>query len=140
MSLFVGTKIVDATPMTRGEYNRYRGWEIPENENPDDTGFLVEYLDGGESNHPGHTGYISWCPKNVFHKANVAMGGSTDLPGYVVRMYAELAELNQRLRSAKTYLASSAEDQRDPLLEVQVGVMTEYARVLNKRITAASTK
>ena len=30
MTAFVGTKSVLAVPMTRGDYNEYRGWKIPE--------------------------------------------------------------------------------------------------------------
>ena len=47
MTAFVGTKSVLATPMTRGEYNEYRGWQIPENEDPNEQGYLIEYVDGG---------------------------------------------------------------------------------------------
>lgn len=55
--------------MTLGDYNVYRGWEIPEDEDPTKKGFLVEYLDGDEPNHPDHHGYISWSPKDVFDNA-----------------------------------------------------------------------
>jgi len=61
-------KSVLAVPMSRGIYNKYQGWQIPENENPDDEGYLVQYLDGGEPNHPDHDYYISWSPKDVFEK------------------------------------------------------------------------
>ena len=64
-----GVKELYATELTRGEYNKYRGWETPENENPEDLGYLVEYIDGGKPNHPEHRGYISWSPKDVFEKA-----------------------------------------------------------------------
>ena len=63
-----GVKELYATELTRGEYNKYRGWETPENENPEDLGYLVEYIDGGKPNHPEHRGYISWSPKDVFEK------------------------------------------------------------------------
>lgn len=66
---YVGTKFLYAYPMNRGDYNLYQGWEIPENENPTDAGYLVEYIDGGKPNHPEHRGYISWSPKDVFEKA-----------------------------------------------------------------------
>ena len=66
---YEGTKRVHARPMTRGEYNAYRGWEVPADENPADDGYLVEYLDGGKSNHPNHAGYISWSPKDVFERS-----------------------------------------------------------------------
>lgn len=69
MNTYIGTKVVLATPMTRGEYSDYRGWECPVDENPNDTGYLVEYRDGGESNHPDHKGYISWSPEGVFSAA-----------------------------------------------------------------------
>ena len=36
--------------MTRGEYNHYRNWDIPENEDPSEQGYLVEYVDGGKPN------------------------------------------------------------------------------------------
>ena len=41
---YVGTKTIKAKPMTRGAYNDLRGWKVPENENPDDDGYLVVYL------------------------------------------------------------------------------------------------
>lgn len=66
---YEGTKRVHARPMTRCEYNAYRGWEVPADENPADDGYLVEYLDGGKSNHPNHAGYISWSPKDVFERS-----------------------------------------------------------------------
>ena len=69
MKKFIGSKIIQAKPMNRLDYNEYRGWQLPENENGTDEGFLVEYLDGGEANHPDHVGYISWSPKAVFENA-----------------------------------------------------------------------
>ena len=63
---YVGTKHLLAWPMTRGDYNKYRGWDLPGDENPDDAGYLVEYEKGGEPNHPEHAGYISWSPRDVF--------------------------------------------------------------------------
>ena len=68
---YVGTKYLKAWPMTRGEYNTYRGWTMPENEDPEDEGDLVEYEKGGDSNHPDHSGYISWSPQDVFEKTYV---------------------------------------------------------------------
>ena len=65
---FNSKKQVKSVPMTRGIYNKYQGWETPENENPEDAGYLIEYLDGGKPNHPDHDGYISWSPKEVFDR------------------------------------------------------------------------
>lgn len=69
MNKFIGVKEINAKPMTLGEYNKLRGWAMPDNENPKDEGFLVEYLDGGEPNHPCYSNYISWSPKNIFERA-----------------------------------------------------------------------
>jgi hypothetical protein len=56
---YIGTKELDAIPMTRGEYNQVRGWDIPDDENPDDGGYIVRYSDG----------YVSWSPESQFDKA-----------------------------------------------------------------------
>ena len=66
---YIGTKLIKAKPMTRADYNIYRGWELPSDEDGADEGFLVEYLDGGKSNMPDRQGYVSWSPKDVFDKA-----------------------------------------------------------------------
>jgi hypothetical protein len=69
MHSYIGTKKVYATPMTRGDYNHYRGLQIPENEDPSEQGYLVEYQDGGKPCDSRHAGYISWSPACVFKYA-----------------------------------------------------------------------
>lgn len=69
MQNFIGVKLIKAKPMNRLEYNVYRGWELPSDEDGADDGFLVEYVDSPNSNHPDHKGYISWSPKDVFEEA-----------------------------------------------------------------------
>lgn len=66
---FIGTKIINAQPMTRLAYNQLRGWTVPADENPADDGYLVEYQDGGKPNVPGYAGYVSWSPKEQFEGA-----------------------------------------------------------------------
>jgi hypothetical protein len=56
METFIGTKVLRARPMSRGEYNAYRGWNPPAGEDQSVTGFLVQYLDG----------YESWSPDEAF--------------------------------------------------------------------------
>tara|TARA_R110000803_G_scaffold98863_11_gene166954 strand:- start:1593 stop:2108 length:516 start_codon:yes stop_codon:yes gene_type:complete len=72
--LHIGTKLLLATTMTLGEYNKHQGWTIPEDQDPSDAGFLVEYLDGGKPNHSNHEGYISWSPEDVFNDSYKASG------------------------------------------------------------------
>lgn len=59
MKEYIGIKRIKAEPMTRGDYNKYRGWQIPKNENPADEGYLVVY----------EGVYESWSPKKVFEEA-----------------------------------------------------------------------
>ncbi|AFU45647.1 hypothetical protein C380_09735 [Acidovorax sp. KKS102] len=67
--MHIGVKLINAEPMTRAEYNTYRGWTLPADENGADEGFLVEYLDGGKANMPDRAGYVSWSPSDVFKAA-----------------------------------------------------------------------
>jgi len=67
---YIGVKIVEARPMTRSDYNHYRGWTLPDDEDPSDDGYLVEYRNGSKPNDARHEGYISWCPKEQFEEAN----------------------------------------------------------------------
>lgn len=69
MKTYIGTKVIRATPMTRLAYNDLRDWILPDNENGDDEGYLVEYLDGGRPNLLGYDGYVSWSPKEQFEQA-----------------------------------------------------------------------
>ena len=67
MFSYIGTKIIDAEPMCRGDYNNYRCWSTPENENPDDFGYFIRYPDG----------YESWSPKKQFEDAYTPMHSMT---------------------------------------------------------------
>lgn len=60
--------IVTATAMTRGEYNTYRGWTLPANEDGDDAGYLMQY------SNPTHE---NWLPSKMVDVAFSANGGYT---------------------------------------------------------------
>lgn len=53
---YVAIHKVKAIPLSLGDYNKYRGWNIPENEDPKKEGFLIGYENGHES----------WSPKETF--------------------------------------------------------------------------
>jgi len=74
MQTYIGTKIINAKPMNRLDYNQFRGWKLPADENGTDEGYLVEYVDGGQANTEEYSGYVSWSPKDVFEKAYKASG------------------------------------------------------------------
>ena len=77
MKTYIGTKIINAKPMTRGDYNAFRGWTVPADENPADEGYLVEYTDGGKANTDIYAGYVRWSPKAQFEGAYRATEGLT---------------------------------------------------------------
>lgn len=59
MNKYIGFKMIEAEPMNLGDYNKFKGWTIPANENPEKEGYKVKYSDD----------YISWSPKEIFEKA-----------------------------------------------------------------------
>lgn len=65
MKKYIGTKIIKAQPMTRGDYNKFRGWELPADEDGSDPGYLKD--DG--------RGHIQWDPENTFHRDFKPMTG-----------------------------------------------------------------
>jgi hypothetical protein len=83
---YIGTKILEnAIPMTKKEYNDYRKWEMPNDEDPKEPGYLVEYEENPNNppNHHNHIGYISWSPKEIFEKTykpmmNMSFGNAID--------------------------------------------------------------
>ena len=73
MRKYIGCKLIKAEPMNRGDYNEYRSWTIPANENPADEGYLLRYPDG----------YESWSPKYVFDSAYLTVDDNKSLPSGV---------------------------------------------------------
>lgn len=62
MEMYIGTKIIDAEPMTRGEYAKFSGRNsilAEKGESENDKGYRVTYKDG----------YVSWSPEKVFNEA-----------------------------------------------------------------------
>jgi len=140
MTHYIGTKIVTAAPMTRQEYNDYRGWQLPADEDGTDTGYLVEYLDGGAANHPDHAGYISWSPRAIFESAYVGMGNVSHLQPHQQRMVAEKTALDDKLQKLANFFATDTyaalyEAERDRL-SYQKHSMQEYSNVLREHIEA----
>lgn len=67
MESYIGVKIIDAKPMNLGDYNKFKGWTIPVDENPEKEGYLVKYSDD----------YISWSPSDAFSEAYRKTDGMT---------------------------------------------------------------
>lgn len=138
---YIGTKVIYAAPMNRGDYNTLRGWELLDNENGADEGYLVEYAEGGDTNAAGFSGYISWSPKAVFEKSYKTVDYIPPVPNYAERIKIELQELLVRhtrlvqFIQTDAYVALGFEERE--MLEDQRGVMEQYASILSKRLGRA---
>jgi hypothetical protein len=136
--MYEGTKRVHATPMSRADYNAYRGWQVPADENPADEGYLVEYVDGGKANDSRHAGYISWSPKDVFERSYKRVPDSS-LPPHQQRVLDEKLELDMRIARLDEFQRRSPifpalpDDERARLAR-QLDVMRELAVILGERI------
>ena len=141
-TLYEGTKRVYAKPMNRAEYNAYRGWEVPADENPNDEGYLVEYVDGGRGNDSRHAGYISWSPKDVFERSYKEVKTVPGLAPHQQRVVDEHADLLDRLRKLRAFIGDekglfrSLDTAERHRLMHQEDVMTDLAMVLAERIAA----
>ena len=135
MKTYTGTKIVNAKLMTRGEYNAFRGWELPANEDGSDIGYLVEYPDGGKANTAVYTGYVSWSPKDVFERAYHIV-----LQPHQQRVVDEKAELDKKREALRNFLDTDRSMGIDPVerarLARQLTAMAYYADILRERIEA----
>lgn len=138
MKTYIGCKRIEAEPLTRGEYNDYRGWKIPENENPNDEGYIVKHPDG----------YISWSPKNIFEEAyreeetNPLLGTMMLMKSkdYKERFIAEYGQLVIRYEKLKDMLDKWDKNELEftptcprELYDRQIEAMSDYITVLEKR-------
>lgn len=125
MKKYIGTKTVNAEPMTKGEAyekNLLQSNIKVTDEDANQEGYLVEYEDG----------YRSWSPKDVFEKAYKVADTFQD------RLVIEEHELNEKINKLNYFMqgatfASLNETQR-ALMTEQYRAMIKYQDVLKKRI------
>ena len=131
MKQYTGTKVVNAEPMTRQEYNDLRGWQVPNDENPLDEGYLVEDADAAP-NTTTHKGYLSWTPKDMFENSYLPSEHPID------RMAIENLQLLERLKALDSLLEKPQpkfiSDKQWGLLQDQRAYMKGYFKVLDERI------
>lgn len=91
-------KQVHYLPMNWEDYNKFRGWQVPDDENPRDEGYLVVYAKGTEDE------YISWSPKDVFNSGYAPIGeiqNSADF-AHIEKMVSELEYTFERIGDSTT--------------------------------------
>lgn len=135
MVQYTGTKTVFATPMTRGEYNDLRGWEVPADENPTDQGYLVQYENDSKANVEGFDGYISWSPQKPFDLAYNKSGT------FKQRVFIEMEQLYRRMFLLKKYIhGESPDSEHYRLLIIQLKAMDTYYQILCMRYEMLESK
>lgn len=135
MNKYIGTKEVTAKPMTRGEYNIHQGWTLPVDQNPNDKGYLMEYVDGGKPNHKDHKGYISWSPAEVFENACSLV--DTWYDRIKLELAGEQDKLEKLTATLKEERPSFVDEGQWVLMFSQQFHMRMYVQYLEKRIALA---
>ena len=110
--------------MTRLEYNQFRGWTLPENEDGEDKGYLVNF--------GFHT---AWWPADVVDKNTVAL--PVALP-HQQRVHVEALELRERVEKLKAFIGTDMFTSLVPdeqlRLTRQYNLQCQLLQVLDERI------
>lgn len=145
MKTYIGTKQIQAEPMTRGDYNKYRGLDIPADENPEDEGYIVKYSDD----------YVSWSPKKQFEEAYSELGVNPlydtclmmKSPDFKERFIAEYNQLEIRRKGLCNMLAKMETKTLEfepkcsyTLLHRQLMTMNNYSALLKERAMVEGIK
>lgn len=125
MKKYIGTKQIEAEPMTRGDaWGKHLLREKPSTENFDDEGYHVRYEDG----------YESWNPKDTFEKAYKIADTFLD------RLHIEMRDLYEKMDKLSPFIESGKIDEivtdkyQNHLLRLQHRIMSRYINVLECRI------
>lgn len=125
MKKYIGTKQIEAEPMTRGDaWEKHLLREKPSTENFNDEGYHVRYEDG----------YESWSPKDTFEKAYKIADTFLD------RLHIEMRDLYEKMDKLSPFIESGKIDEvvtdkyQNHLLRLQHRIMSRYINVLECRI------
>lgn len=134
--IFEGTKQLRASPMTKDEYCEFRGWPVPDGEDPFEAGWCVMYLDGGKPNLDGYPGYVSWSPADVFERTYRRVELT-----FVDRLQGEIIQLDDRLGKLGEFIGTDTfnalEDVDRELLYQQQRWMIGYRETVALRYDRA---
>ena len=125
MKKYIGTKQVEAEPMTMGEAykrNLLQTGRVPNDSEKDNPGFYVRYQDG----------YESWSPAETFCKAYKLADTPLD------RLIIEHQELRDKINKLEKFFGSSYFQclslRTKELIAMQFHIMIEYSLILKERI------
>lgn len=127
MKKYIGTKQIEAEPMTLGDFVARTGrnpYKNPDEHDPEEDGYFVKYQDG----------YESWSPAEPFEKAYKVADTFLD------RLIIEQKELAEKLEKLCLFIESPKfieivqDTKQQELLILQKAHMGEYLKILNQRI------
>ena len=125
MKKYIGTKQIEAEPMTMGEAyekNLLQAGRVPNESEKTKVGYHVKYEDG----------YESWSPAEPFDKAYKVADTPLD------RMIIEYDELKQKIDKLDVFLDSekfkTLDEKVKGLLSSQYHIMIAYSIVLSERM------
>ena len=131
MKKYIGTKQIEAEPMTMGEAyekNLLQTGRVPEDSEKGNAGYHVKYEDG----------YESWSPAETFEKAYKVADTPLD------RMAIEENELADRIEKLHAFMHGDKFKELDgttrAMLAVQYSSMSAYLHVLRLRSTKMESK
>lgn len=145
MNKFIGTKRINAKPMDRLDYNIFRGWDLPADENGDDEGYLVEYCDGGKPNTESYDGYVSWSPKEQFdnsYKESGALsfgdalvylkqGKMVCLPHWTKDTFLSIQESTELSKMTSSYIYVTSRFGLVPWVATQIEMLSENWMIID---------
>ena len=119
MKTYVGTKIIQASPESKGP--------LPHGEE----GYAVIYEDG----------YRSWSPKAVFEAAYIEIGDVSGLPPHQQRVVAERAQLDDKREKLHAFMNGNSffavcDESERMRMHAQANAMARYSEALESRIAA----
>ncbi len=123
MKKFIGTKTIEAEPMTMVEAYEKNLLKVGRTPNQEQNeGYHVIY----------EGGYESWSPKDVFEKAYKCADTFVD------RLQIELGDLTEKAEKLNAFLDTDIfkglSKQKQTLLFAQYGLMQSYCHILKERI------
>lgn len=127
MKKYIGTKQIEAEPMTMGEaYEKglLQAGRVPNEAEKDNAGYHVKYQDG----------YESWSPAEPFKKAYKCSETFLD------RLHIEMRDLYEKMDKLSPFIESGKIDEivtdkyQNYLLRLQHRIMSRYINVLECRI------
>lgn len=133
MKKYIGTKQIEAEPMTMGEaYKKglLQAGRIPNDSEKTKAGYHVRYQDG----------YESWSPAEPFENAYKFAETFLD------RLYIERTELHDKLAKLRSFIESPkfletvTDEYQRKLLSKQEGIMQGYLDVIDERMSHLSNK